>query len=193
MTRTTESPIIETDRLILTIPALEDAPRMLAFAIENREHLERWEPARPDNYYTLQFWTDVVERSMEQFKQGTSVRLVLLNRNNSSEAIQGQCGFTEIVRGVFQAAFLGFSLDHRLVGQGLMFEALTAAIRYAFDEMNLHRIMANYQPINEGSGRLLRRLGFMVEGYARDYLMIAGEWQDHVLTSLTNHALRSDS
>ena len=46
--------------------------------------------------------------------------------------------------------------------------------------------MANYMPINERSGRLLRSLGFQVEGYARDYLYVGGAWRDHVLTALTN-------
>ncbi len=47
--------------------------------------------------------------------------------------------------------------------------------------------MANYVPTNERSGRLLRRLGFTVEGYARDYLCLNGTWQDHILTSLINN------
>lgn len=47
--------------------------------------------------------------------------------------------------------------------------------------------MAAYLPDNERSGKLLKRLGFVVEGYARDYLMIDGQWQDHILTSLINH------
>jgi ribosomal-protein-alanine N-acetyltransferase len=51
--------------------------------------------------------------------------------------------------------------------------------------------MANYMPANERSGKLLKRLGFTVEGYARDYLFIAGAWQDHVLTSLANRNLNA--
>jgi [ribosomal protein S5]-alanine N-acetyltransferase len=70
-----------------------------------------------------------------------------------------------------------------------MFEALTAAIAFAFDVLRLHRIMANYIPGNERSGKLLRRLGFNMEGYARDYLLIDGEWRDHILTALTNAKL----
>jgi ribosomal-protein-alanine N-acetyltransferase len=67
-----------------------------------------------------------------------------------------------------------------------MFEALQALVRYAFEDLKLHRIMANYMPANERSGRLLRRIGFVVEGYARDYLHLDGAWRDHILTSLTN-------
>lgn len=47
--------------------------------------------------------------------------------------------------------------------------------------------MASYLPHNQSSGMLLKRLGYVVEGYARDYLMINGQWQDHILTSLTNY------
>ena len=50
----------------------------------------------------------------------------------------------------------------------------------------MHRIMANYMPHNQRSGNLLKKLGFVVEGYARDYLLINGKWEDHILTSLNN-------
>jgi [ribosomal protein S5]-alanine N-acetyltransferase len=73
-----------------------------------------------------------------------------------------------------------------------MREALQAGIRHVFGELNMHRIQANYVPWNRRSGGLLRRLGFSVEGYARDYLYLDGEWQDHVLTSLTNPHWRPD-
>jgi len=69
-----------------------------------------------------------------------------------------------------------------------MTEALTAAIKYVFEELNLHRVMANYMPGNEKSAKLLHRLGFVVEGHAREYLRLAGEWQDHTLTALINES-----
>ena len=69
-----------------------------------------------------------------------------------------------------------------------MAEALQAAINYVFQELNMHRVMANYIPENRRSGNVLKKLGFVVEGYAREYLFINGQWQDHVLTSLTNKA-----
>jgi ribosomal-protein-alanine N-acetyltransferase len=52
--------------------------------------------------------------------------------------------------------------------------------------------MATYQPANERSGKLLKNLGFVVEGYARDYLRINGQWRDHILTGLTNQNWRAD-
>ncbi|MEW6281000.1 MAG: GNAT family N-acetyltransferase, partial [Candidatus Eremiobacterota bacterium] len=94
--------------------------------------------------------------------------------------------FSHILRGAFHACYLGYRLDQRDQGQGLMQEALGRAIRYAFERLHLHRIMANSMPTNERSLRVLERLGFQREGYARDYLRIAGEWRDHVMMALTN-------
>ena len=178
--------MIETARLTLITPTRADAPRMLRYVEDNRSHLASWEPSRPDEYYTLDYWSKELAFSAEECKQGKSLRLILLDRDAPSGPVKGQCTFSNIVRGPFQAAYLGYSLDHRAVGKGLMYEALSASIGYAFEELNLHRIMANYMPTNERSGRLLRRLGFTVEGYARDYLMLAGKWQDHILTALIN-------
>lgn len=67
-----------------------------------------------------------------------------------------------------------------------MYEGAQAAIRYMFRQQRMHRIMANYMPHNQRSGALLKRMGFEKEGYAKDYLLINGKWQDHVLTALIN-------
>ncbi|MFD2447620.1 GNAT family N-acetyltransferase [Vogesella fluminis] len=67
-----------------------------------------------------------------------------------------------------------------------MREAVEAVIAFAFGTLKLHRVQANYQPENERSAALLKRLGFQIEGHARDYLFLNGAWRDHVLTSLIN-------
>jgi ribosomal-protein-alanine N-acetyltransferase len=192
MTDEKKIPHLETERLLLTIPAPDAAPRMLAFALENRAHLTRWQPPEPVGYDTEKFWRDYLLAAQNDFRQGRSVRLTMFERERPDGAVIGECNFSNFMRGPFQACFLGYKIDYRAEGRGLMREALQAAIAYVFDELRLHRVMANYVPVNERSGRLLRRLGFTVEGYARDYLLINGEWKDHVLTSLTNTRLRPE-
>jgi ribosomal-protein-alanine N-acetyltransferase len=112
---------------------------------------------------------------------------MLFPRNDVAGAVLGRANFNNIVRGSFHACYLGYDLDKRAEGHGLMQEALSAAIAHVFGPpLRLHRIMANYLPHNQRSGALLRRLGFVPEGYARDYLFIDGAWRDHVMTALTN-------
>jgi len=141
---------------------------------------------RPPEYYTTAYWARHLEELREGIRGGGILPFLLQRRDRPPEEIAGRCTFSGIVRGPFQAAYLGYSLDRDAQGHGYMGEALRAAIDYCFHSLNLHRIMANYMPTNERSGRLLRKLGFVPEGYARDYLFLAGRWQDHILTALTN-------
>lgn len=192
MQETGHVPRIETERLLLTIPDTTAAARLLAYVAENREHFAPWSPPEPPAYYTEKFWRDYLEAARRQFEQDLSLRLVIFLREQPEGAVVGDCNFSNFVRGPFQACYLGYKIARRMEGRGLMREALQAATRYVFESLRLHRIMANYVPTNERSGRLLRRLGFTVEGYARDYLLIGGAWRDHVLTSLTNANLKPE-
>ena len=84
------------------------------------------------------------------------------------------------------AAWLGYNLDESEQGKGYMTEALTASIAYVFRVINVHRLNASYIPSNVKSARILRKLGFVVEGYARDFLFIDGKWRDHILAGIVN-------
>jgi ribosomal-protein-alanine N-acetyltransferase len=87
---------------------------------------------------------------------------------------------TQIARGPFQSAILGYAIDADHEGQGLMREAVSAVIAYAFGELKLHRLEANVRPENLRSLHLLERLGFERTGLAPRYLFIDGAWRDHV-------------
>ena len=151
---------LSTARLLLAQPAPDDAPRLLSYAVENRDFLARWEMIRSDRYFTLDYWEEQVSVKCDQIQAGALAHFLLLDKSAPAGPTVGQCTLSEIVRGPFQAAYLGYSLDRQAYGKGLMHEALTAVIEYAFDELELHRLMANYMPMNERSGRVLRRLGF---------------------------------
>ena len=110
--------------------------------------------------------------------------------NDEPARIIGSAHYSVFNRGAAHHCYLGYALAENAQGKGYMFEALQSANAYVFSTLNLHRIMANYMPRNQRSGNLLKRLGFTVEGFARDYVMINGQWEDHLLTSLTNPGWR---
>lgn len=107
------------------------------------------------------------------------------------QAIIGNVNFHAFLRGAAQFCYLGYSLAAQEQGNGYMLEALQVALNYVFTELNMHRVMANYIPYNRRSANILKKLGFVVEGYARECLLINGQWQDHILTSLTNSNWRA--
>jgi ribosomal-protein-alanine N-acetyltransferase len=174
---------LTTPRLILRLAEPDDIPALLRFHAANAAHLAPTSPLRPANFLTEQFWREAVAHDRAAFAQGTSARFALFARHDPGTVI-GALNLNNIVRGAAHYGDLGFALGAEYEGQGLMSEAARVAIPFAFSDLRLHRIKACYLPSNLRSARLLRRLGFVIEGYARHYLLIQGRWQDQVLTSL---------
>ena len=104
-------------------------------------------------------------------------RMLLCRREDG--AIAGSVTLSEIVRGSFQNAFLGYWIGAPYKRQGLMSQALPLALDRAFLTHELHRIEANIRPENKPSIALVRRVGFRYEGSAERYLKIDGAWRDH--------------
>jgi len=173
-------------RTLLTLPDPSAAPRVLAYFAKNRARLSPVSPPWADGFFTDEYWHRRLEIARDEWNHELSLRLYLFKRGHESGPVIGAVSFTQFFRVAWQRCILGYSIDGDYEGQGMLREALENAIAYVFDDLAMHRIEANYMPTNERSGNLLRRLGFTVEGYARDYLFLGDRWADHVLTSRTN-------
>lgn len=174
------------DRVVLQQVGPEDAARVAAFHVRNWEHLGPWSPPRPPDFRTAEGWRGRLEQALEDTAAGVSIKLYLVSREDPSGDILGNAGLSQIVRGPFLSAYVGYALDASAQGQGLMTEALRLLVAQAFGPLALHRLQANYIPSNTRSGRVLARLGFEPEGLAKNYLFIGGAWRDHVMTALLN-------
>ena len=95
-------------------------------------------------------------------------------------AIVGVINLSQIFRGNFKGAYLGYYIGAGFARQGYMREAVDLMLRHAFVHLGLHRVEANVQPANLASVALVRSLGFRLEGRSRRYLKIAGRWRDHL-------------
>lgn len=81
-------------------------------------------------------------------------------------------------------AEVGFILHPGRQGRGLATDAVRAALRFGFGPMRLHRVEADVDPANEGSLRLLKRLGFEQEGLFRERWFTFGSWKDSAMFGL---------
>ena len=91
----------------------------------------------------------------------------------------GSISLSQIFHGLFRSAYLGYQIGADFAQQGYMTEAIALMLRYAFADLKLHRLEANIQPGNVASIALVKRAGFLKEGYSRKYLKICGRWRDH--------------
>lgn len=170
-------PTLETERLLLTEITEQDTNRF--FALLQREDVTY--------YYGMDRLLDKEEalemirafRVVFEFMRGMRWGI----RLRSEEDLIGTIGFNQLqLRS--KKTEVGYELHPDYWRQGLMEEALSAVLAYAFDELGLYRVGATTYPANTGSNRLLKKLGFTEEGRLRGYLYQRGESHDALIFSL---------
>lgn len=184
MPQTKTPPRLETARLVLRFPALEDVPAIARYVTANREHFRMAGPARDPNYYTELYWAKAAADIERDWREDRHCHFLLFDKADGLPV--GRARLSDFVRGAMHGCNLGYEIARTQEGHGLMTEGLRAVIDYAFGPLNLHRVQAAYRPENLRSGRVLERLGFVQEGLARSYLRVDGQWTDHVITALVN-------
>ena len=97
----------------------------------------------------------------------------------------GEVSLGSVQRGPFQSAFVGYWIDQDHAGMELVPEAVAVLLRFAFDELGLHRIEAAIVPRNTASRRVVEKLGLREEGLATRFLQIRGVWEDHARYAIT--------
>ena len=117
----------------------------------------------------------------------------LLVCRTEDDAIAGCVNVSQIVRGPFQSAYMGYQAFEPFANQRYLSEAMPLVLSVVFRLLKLHRVGANIQPDNLPSIALVKRAGFRLEGYSPRYLKIAGRWRDHERWAMTAEDYRSVS
>jgi len=156
---------------------LEDAADLARIYVENRAFLAPFDPPRSDGFFTEEGQRTELEQSIAQAAVGARFRYVILD----GDQIVGMISMSNVVRGPFQSANLGYWVVEGHNGRGVGTRAVGLVLEAAFQEHGLHRLEAGTLLENAGSQRVLRKNGFQEIGIAPRYLFIHGEWRDHLL------------
>lgn len=173
----------ETNRLILKILDGNHAEDVLRFYLSNCEIFERYEAARPENFYTESYQRRVLNYEYNMSVRQTGVRFWVYEKTDPAHVIGTVC-FRDITRMVYQSCEIGYKFDEYFWHKGYASEALRKCVQIAFDDLQLHRITAHIMPENISSIRLVERVGFQREGIARESALIRGVWEDHIVYSI---------
>ncbi|OYW35401.1 MAG: GNAT family N-acetyltransferase [Azorhizobium sp. 12-66-6] len=170
----------------LRVPQMKDFASWQALREESRDFLSPWEPLWPVDDLTKGAFRRRLRHYARDMQRDEAYPLFIFRA--ADDCLVGGLTLSNVRRGVCQAASLGYWMGARHAGQGYMTAAVAALIPVAFDVLHLRRIEAACMTNNVASIKLLRKLGFVSEGLAREYLCINGTWEDHFLFA----RLRSD-
>lgn len=167
--------IVPMPRVLLRPPSFADMDEFLSLRIRSRAFHEPWEPAPAEGQDRVS--EQAFARYMEYVDDPRIERLFVCSAEDGS--IRGAIHLSEIVRGAFQSAYMGYWVDVDAAGQGWMRAGLRLALHHTFESVGLHRVEANIRPENLPSIALVRGAGFRREGFSPRYLEIDGAWRDH--------------
>jgi [ribosomal protein S5]-alanine N-acetyltransferase len=172
-------------RVVLRPLAVGDFPAWQEVRRRNHGWLTPWEPARTPGM------PDVVEHR-EAFAMRCSARERERQLGTGfgfgmfvSGQFAGEINLSSVQRGPFQSAYVGYWIDQAHAGHGYTAEALVLVIRFAFEQVHLHRVQVSIIPRNHRSRRVVEKLKLREEGIALRYLEINGVWEDHVRYAIT--------
>jgi [ribosomal protein S5]-alanine N-acetyltransferase len=172
---------LERGQILLRPPRLEDFEEWLRLRETSREFLEPWEPLWSENDLTAYGFRQRIRAYTQQIKRDSAYPFFIFHRAEGH--LLGAITLSNVRRGVAQMCTVGYWIGQPYARLGYMTDALELAVDYGFGNLGLHRVEAACLPSNAASIALLKRGAFSLEGMARNYLKIAGIWQDHLLFS----------
>ena len=168
----------------------DDAATLADLVRDNRAFLAPWEPVRGESYFTVEGQREVVRNALEMHRAGSGRVHVIVDHDGR---VVGRVALAGVVRGALQSCALSYWVAATENGRGLATAAVGEILKVAFTELDLHRVQAETLLHNAASQRVLERNGFVRFGVARQYLKIAGVWQDHAMYEVLTPAAGFDS
>jgi ribosomal-protein-alanine N-acetyltransferase len=183
-------PAVLTDGDVTLRPLrMRDASAWMESRRRNIEWLRPWEatPPRGPSIFGVSaaVFTTMTRRLRADARAGRALPFVITVKGEFA----GQLNVAGIVRGSMDSAHIGYWVDQRVAGRGVMPTAVALAVDHCLGPVGLHRIEVNIRPENVASRRVVEKLGFREEGVRKRYLHISGDWRDHLTYAFTREEL----
>ncbi|MEQ6376958.1 GNAT family protein [Bacillaceae bacterium S4-13-58] len=173
--------IIESEELYLRPFQKKDARNLFRLVYDNQYFWSKVEPDHHPNYYTYNVQKQRLQDMIHSTGKGKEFNCGIFLREK--EQLIGEISIFHILRGPLNQGMVGFSLSKDYVGKGYGTQSLALMTKYAFNDLQLHRVEAAVAPSNIPSISILEKNGFVKEGLLRGYLLMKGQWKDHLLYS----------
>ena len=175
-------PTLETERLILRAITLQDAPQVLAMRSDERV-MQYFDRPRDTSIADAEI---TIQKRIDNLQSNSGINWGITLKND--DTLIGDIAFWRIDKEHYRAE-IGYMLHPDFQGKGIMQEALTKAIDYAFNILKVHSIEANVNPLNEASIKLLERNKFVREAYFRENFYYNGKFLDSAIYSLVTRSI----
>ena len=151
---------VYTDRLILRIENSDIADKVLAFYIKNAISFEKYEPTRPEDFYTVEYHQDALKSEASLYKIGSFVRYYIYTQDDP-DIIVGALNFNVKFDADRPFVEIGYKIDSDYRNLGIVTEAVRKGLRIMHDHYGIERFDMRILPNNYPSKKVAKKLGFV--------------------------------
>ncbi len=164
-----------------------DLDALLELRLRNRDFLAPFEATRDASFFTRAAQSREITLDGDAWTAGMGFAFAVLHAEGegATERLIGRVALSNIVRGAWQNATIGYWISEDACGYGHATAAVGLVLEFAFEHAGLHRVQPAIMPRNERSRRVVQKNGFRLEGRAERYLHIDGVWEDHDIFAMT--------
>lgn len=173
---------IEGERCYIRTFKEEDAANLTELVVRNKHFWAIHEPLQRQEYYTLDTQYKKILESMHLMRSKREFSFGIYAKG--TKELIGHISLYAIKRLPYSSGFVGYSVDEKVVGKGIATEALAIVLKFAFTDVNIHRVEAYVSPKNVASVRVLEKARLQREGLLRELLFINGVWEDHYMYAI---------
>ena len=170
-------PEFESERLLFRKFLLSDAKDLLL--IRSNDDVMRFMDV--DRFESISDAEKLINSIEEAYKKQEGITWAIIEKHSNS--FVGYFGFFRIIPEHCRAE-IGYALKPEYWGKGYMYETINCVVKFGFENMKLHSVEANVNPLNERSKKVLERIGFKKEAYFRENYLFNGEFLDSIIYSL---------
>ena len=170
-----KGPELRSGDVLLRLHQRGDAKAWREVRAVNRSWLEPWEGTTPEGPHPMRTYGTMLRGMQAEYAAGRMYPFAIVYRGE----YVGQLTLGNVIRGSLRGAYIGYWVDHRVAGRGIMPTAVALALDFGLGEAGLHRIEISIRPENQPSLRVVEKLHVPFEGLRQRYLHIAGAWRDH--------------
>jgi ribosomal-protein-alanine N-acetyltransferase len=156
---------------------------LLEFNRANRFHIERNFPTKQKDFYTLEAHQRHILDSLLSFERGEAYHFALIGKGRKMIA---RTSLYRVLHDNYDCAHISLLVDHRYQHVGYGDKIVKRMLKFAFEELNLHRVAADVMPTNYPSIALLKKNGFNHEGTLLQSINVFDRWEDHAIYSIIN-------
>jgi ribosomal-protein-alanine N-acetyltransferase len=178
--------------VLLRAPRLRDGRAWSEIRLRNEMWLLKWEPTSPHSWAdrnSLTAWPPLLSALRKAGRAGTMLPFMIMYGGR----LVGQMNVSNVVHGVLRSCTVGYWVDSRAAGRGVVPTSLALVIDHCFGPVGLHRVEVDIRPENVASLRVVEKLGLRREGYYERFLDIDGGWRDHIAFAITIEELHGRS